>query len=40
MCEVTISKSITAWDKALYYFSHINTDCNHVWTIEDDVFFV
>jgi hypothetical protein len=39
LCEVTISKPVTAWDKALYYFSSINTDYDHVWMIEDDVFF-
>ena len=33
-------KDIVAWDRALYYFNHINTDHPHVWFIEDDVFFL
>ena len=28
----------TAWDKALYYFSKINTTYIYVWFIEDDVY--
>jgi hypothetical protein len=27
-----------SWDKALYYFTKINTEYDHVWFIEDDVF--
>jgi hypothetical protein len=34
-----MSKCITGWDKAVYYFSVINTNYNHVWFFEDDVFF-
>ena len=34
-----MSKCITGWDKAIYYFSVINTSFNHVWFFEDDVFF-
>jgi hypothetical protein len=28
----------SAWEKALYYFSHFNRSYEHVWLIEDDVF--
>ena len=31
---------ITAWDKALYYFSHINSHYDNIWFIEDDCFFI
>jgi hypothetical protein len=31
--------SIISWDKALYYFSNINTKYDNVWFIEADVFF-
>ena len=30
---------ITGWEKALYYFSCINTNYKNVWFLEDDVFF-
>ena len=33
-------KDIIAWDKALYYFNHVETGYENVWFIEDDVFFV
>jgi hypothetical protein len=32
--------TVTAWDKALYYFSTINTSYEYVWFIEDDCFFM
>ena len=35
----TIRKNITSWEKAIYYFSTINTEYNYVWFFEDDVFF-
>jgi len=31
--------SIISWDKALYYFSNLNTKYEHVWFVEEDVFF-
>ena len=34
-----INKDITSWEKAIYYFSTINTEYNKVWFFEDDVFF-
>jgi hypothetical protein len=34
-----IKKLITSWEKAIYYFSTINIQYNHVWFFEDDVFF-
>ena len=30
---------IIAWDRALYYFTNINTCYDNVWFFEDDVFF-
>jgi hypothetical protein len=36
---ITIYKDVTAWDKALYYFSTINTNYRQIWFIEDDAFF-
>ena len=36
---MTLHKELTAWDKAMYYFSSLNTIYNKVWFIEDDVFF-
>jgi hypothetical protein len=35
----TIKKPVTGWEKAIYYFSTINTEYNNVWFFEDDVFF-
>ena len=29
---------VNSWDKALFYFSKINTEYEHVWFIEEDVF--
>lgn len=34
-----LRKLISGWDKALYYFSIVNTTYDHVWFLEDDVFF-
>ena len=36
---IGIKKHISGWDKALYFFTFMNTHYNHVWFIEDDVFF-
>jgi hypothetical protein len=33
-----IGKEISGWDKALYYFSKVNTSYENVWFMEDDVF--
>jgi hypothetical protein len=30
---------ITGWEKAVYYFTVVNTSHQHVWFLEDDVFF-
>jgi hypothetical protein len=35
----TIKKEISSWEKAMYYFSTINTKYNKMWFVEDDVFF-
>lgn len=35
----TINKRVTAWDKAMYYFSTIHIGHTNIWFIEDDVFF-
>jgi hypothetical protein len=34
-----MSKKVTSWEKAMYYFSVENTGHHHVWFLEDDVFF-
>ena len=34
-----IEKKVTAWEKAVYYFSTINRNYDKVWYFEDDVFF-
>lgn len=36
---ITVGKLICAWDKAMYYFSSVNTAYKNVWFCEDDVFF-
>jgi hypothetical protein len=33
------NKKIAGWEKALYYFSHCYENDNHIWFMEDDVFF-
>jgi len=30
---------IISWDRALYYFTNVNREYDHVWFFEDDVFF-
>ena len=35
----TLKKTVTSWEKSLYYFSNINTKYNNIWFCEDDVFF-
>jgi len=37
--KIGVHKEISGWDKALYYFAHVNPKYEHVWFIEDDVFF-
>ena len=39
LADLNIKKEVVAWDKALYYFSTINTKYENIWFIEDDVFF-
>lgn len=34
-----IKKTITGWEKSLYYFTYENISYEHVWLLEDDVFF-
>jgi hypothetical protein len=34
-----VFNEIIAWDRALYYFTNMNTTYDHVWFFEDDVFF-
>ena len=36
---ITLKKSVSGWDKAVYYFSIHNDSYKQVWFIEDDVFF-
>lgn len=33
-----IQKEVTAWDKALYYFTYVRSEYLNVWFLEDDVF--
>ena len=33
-----IFNEIISWDKALYFFSNINLNYEHIWFLEDDVF--
>ena len=33
-------KDIISWDRALYYFNHIETDYENIWFLEDDVFIM
>ena len=33
------NQDVTGWDKAFYYFAH-HVNYNHVWFLEDDVFFL
>ncbi len=37
--KIGVKKQISGWDKALFFFSIILTNYNHIWFIEDDVFF-
>ena len=37
---IMIRKKIIGWDKALYYFAYENLSSEHVWLLEDDVFFI
>jgi len=37
--KLTLGKEVAGWDKAIYYFSKINTSHPHVWFLEDDVYF-
>lgn len=34
-----VEKEVTSWEKAILYFQHFNKNFDHVWFIEDDVFF-
>jgi len=36
---ITVGKIVCAWDKAMYYFSSLETRYKNVWFFEDDVFF-
>lgn len=36
---ITVKKHVIGWDKALYYFAHINCIYDYVWFMEDDVYF-
>lgn len=35
---ITLKKHVSGWDKALFYFAHINTSYDHIWFMEDDVY--
>jgi len=36
--KIVLNKEVTAWDKASYYFSCIETCYQHIWLVEEDVF--
>jgi hypothetical protein len=36
---ITLRKNVTGWDKAIYYFTKINSNYSNVWFFEDDVYF-
>ena len=36
---ITLHKNVTGWEKALYYFAHIEEKYEYVWFMEDDVYF-
>lgn len=36
---ITLRMKVSGWDKAIYYFSHINKKYDNVWFFENDVFF-
>jgi hypothetical protein len=35
---IIIPKKVIAWEKAVYYFSIVNTEYENIWFLEDDVF--
>ena len=35
----TLNLEVTAWEKALYYFSTIDLTYDNIWLLEDDVYF-
>jgi hypothetical protein len=39
LVTMTIPRDVSAWDKAVYHFAAVNTQYEHVWFLEDDVFF-
>lgn len=39
MNAITLNKPVTGWDKALYFFTNIETTYEYTWIFEDDVFF-
>lgn len=39
LVTMTIPRDVSAWDKAVYHFAAVNTEYEHVWFFEDDVFF-
>ena len=36
--SATLKKNPVTWDKVFYYFGNIDTNFNHIWFIEEDVF--
>ncbi len=36
--SATLKKNPVTWDKVFYYFSNIDTNFNHIWFVEEDVF--
>lgn len=36
---ITLNKNVTGWEKALYYFAHMEQKYEYIWFMEDDVYF-
>ena len=36
--SATLKKNPVTWDKVFYYFSNVDTNFNHIWFVEEDVF--
>jgi hypothetical protein len=39
LINLALNKIVSGWDKAVYFFSLYPVHYDHVWFIEDDVFF-
>jgi hypothetical protein len=39
MANLALNKMVSGWDKAIYFFSFYPKQYDHIWYIEDDIFF-